>query len=344
MTGNGQKVKSKGGKMAKERKSKQLSYKRADVPKSHGTTFQKLLQFAVKQQELIKDRQFNLYPQKDEEALHVLNDYFEADNALFGVISSYTPGRHQEVFAIDGDAKVLKTATIPPTTSTTKAGKKLIREFLEGCLYFLVEGNHVVLSQSQAVGSGTAELYFNKLLEKHKSGMTKDDFVYLKNQLSPEKEKKISGAKSFKFSSAIPLIVHEPPHSAAARLHHKVSPGGKLWEAIKDLFPGLSEDFSLESALVTPSIEATITLKLAKKGKAADKIIDEVATVARNTDDLKFEIVTQNHETITNEDYKLTRTLQVAMEKGKLNEQELFRKMKELLKELISTERVYKKA
>lgn len=329
--------------MTPEKKtSKRFSYKRAEVPKDCGANLEALLRLAVKNMELAKDRKLDVSDEKTGETFHLMSDYSVSEPGFVGVLCAYTPGRHQPVFSIADDAKTVPLETISPPV-VTENGKELQKEFLDGCLYLLASGNHVILVQSTSFRSAEAEHYVNWLLRDCTKIISSPNVIYFQDQLPPAKEARIQHAKSLELSSPIELVSKTEGAGHSKKKEILFSPQGPLWEAVKSLLGKLPEQYSLNSALKEQVINAKLTLKLAKKGKLASKIIDDVSTVARNTENVDFAINMGKFGILKGSDFKLSRSIAIGIQDGKIDQNHLVKKMREWLSELITTERVHRK-
>lgn len=329
--------------MAPEKKtSKRLSYKRADVPKDCGTNLEALLRLAVANIELAKDRKLDVSDDKNGETFHLMSDYSIAEPGFVGVLCAYSPGRHQPVFSITDEAKTVPLETISPPV-VTEHGKKLQKEFLDGCLYFLASGNHIVLSQSSSFRAAEAERYINWLLRECAKVVQAPNVILFQDQLPPAKEAKIRHAISLELSSPIELVATKEDKGQTKKAEIMFSPRGPFWEAVKSLLQHLPEHYSLNSAIKEQVIDAKLILKLARKGRLASKIIDDISTVARNTDDIDYAIDMGKYGKIKGEEFKLSRSIALAVQDGKIDQNLLFKKMRNWLIELIHTKRVHNK-
>ena len=75
----------------------------------------------------------------------------------------------------------------------------------------------------------------------------------------------------------------------------------------------------------------------------ASQIIDSVASVARNTDDVDYTIDMGKYGKISAKDFKLYRTVGITVLDNKIDQNYLFKRMCEWLSELITTKRVHAK-
>lgn len=324
------------------RTTRRLTYKRAEITKGCSATLEILLRHAVVAKEFAKDRKRDVSDSASGDAFHLLSDFLPETTDFAGVICAYSPGRHQPVFLLKEDARKVPVATIAPL-SVTEGGRKLYQEFLEGCHYLLVSGNHVILSQSLAVRTSEAEGYLNWFVRECAGVIQPPDAIYLQDQLAPAKEAKIVHARSIEIGSPIRLLpqVASMPGSDES---FRVTPEGPLWSALKAIVGTLPEHMSLSKALNRGALDARLVLKLAKGGRLASDVIDNIATATRNCEELDYTIDMGQYGKIKGNEFRLGASITLSSSEGKINQQELFRKMREWLAMLIETKRVHAKA
>lgn len=316
-----------------------FSYKRVEGYKN--TTFDELLRLAVKSNNLIRQRKLDVSDAKDGETFNLLSDFFNTQTYFAGVLCSYSPGRHQQVFPFEDDAATIPLASITPPV-INKNGKHLTQEFLEGCLYFMIRENHVVLSQSMGFHAEKAELYFNWFLRERAKIIQPPTVIYLKDQLPPAKTAKIRHVRNLTIANTIQLSADTPQNKSNEHTFG-VTPKGPLWDALKAMIPGLQDQYSLSKAITTEVLQASLTLRLGRKGKDAEDFVDAIATTMRNQDGLDFTIDMGKYGKLKSSEFKLGRQQVFSVEAGKINQLEVFRKMNDWLDELIATKRVHKR-
>jgi len=323
--------------------SRTFSYKRVDGYRN--ANFETLLRLAIKTQVLIGRRKRDVSSALDGETFHLLLDYVDNFNSLAGVICSYSPGRHQQVFTVEDDAeKISLTSIKPPTTS--KGEKNLQQEFLDGCFYFYSRGNHLIVSQSLGFRSSHAESYFNWLLWKRAKlhqNQGPMPVLCLNDQLPPNKFAQIQNVKSLTISNPIQFVNVLNKEQTMSKTFN-IKPKGLFWETIKKFAPSLPDQYSLARALSSKVVQASLILKLGREGKDATDFIDAVATVMRNsdTDDIETIIDMGKYGKLKGNDFKLSRQQVFDLTDGKLNQLSLFRKMSDWLDELIAVKRIFK--
>ena len=326
----------------KSKTTRTITYKR--VAGYSTATLEALLRLAVKNQCTAGQRKKDVSFAKDGENFHLLADFLTEQDFFAGVLCSYSPGRHQQVFSVEDDAEKIPLAAIKPPT-IQKDGKELQQEFLEGCLYFLAKGNHLILSQSAALRVGNAESYFNWLLWEKANlhqNQTPIPLLYLKDELPPDKAAKIQYVKNLTIANDIKLPAMAKGDDTETK-SFAIAPKGPIWEALLKIIPSLPKELSLAHALAAEVIQASLTLKIGRKGKDADIFIDAIATAARNQDDLDYTIDMGKYGKLKNNDFKLSTSHIFQVTNGQVNQDSIFRRMLEWLNELAEVKRIHQR-
>lgn len=149
--------------MGIDKRRKSVTYKQATFHKK-GPKLKDLLDIALKEKSLVKQRRQSLAPDDEAPIWRVIAQFKVESEMTFGVLIQYIPNSNQRLLIDDPDATTMKVEQF--TTPTTDEGKR--REPMEGLLYFAVFDNHIVFLQSSALRSSHLEQHLMWLL--HKSG------------------------------------------------------------------------------------------------------------------------------------------------------------------------------
>lgn len=325
---------------AAKKVTRTFAYKKADGYSK--ASLDALVRLAVRQLPTIGSRKLDVSSVGDGETFHLLNDYHDMPPTYFaGVLCSYSPGRHQQVFPIEDTATTIPLSSLEPKV-ITQNGKKVTQEFPEGSLYFILRGNHVILSPSMAFRPEKAEYYFNWLLRDCAKLLQAPETIYLQDQPPPDKLAKIDHVKSLTIGDSI-CFSSSPHKNGGEAQTFDVKPDGRLWDAFKSLIPDLPESVSLTKALTEEVIQATLTLKIGRKGKNAEDFVNQVATATRNQENLDFTIDMGKNGRLRSNEFKLTHHAPFELTDGKINQLEVFRKMNDWLDGLLKTKRIFSK-
>lgn len=322
-----------------KRITRTFAYKRADGYTA--ATLEDLFRLAVNKLPTISNRKYDMSPSGDGETFHLLSDYNPSLAYFAGVLCMYSPGRHQQVFPIEDNATTVPLSAIPPPSVTHK-GKRLTQEFLEGSVYFILRGNHVVLSPSMSFRPERVEQYFNWLLRSRAMLVQDKSILYLLDQLPPDKLAKIDHVKSLIIGDSISFS-SAPRHADSSMQSFDVTPEGPLWDALQALIPNIPGSISLTKALTNAVIQATLTLKIGRKGKGAEDFVNSIAAATRNQDMFDYTIDMGKQGKLKGDEFKLNHRSIFDVADGRINQSEVFRKMNDWLEELQKTKRIFTK-
>lgn len=149
--------------MAKERKTKALTYKHATFH-SAGPVLQQLLAGALADLHTIGKRRESLAPDGESPIWRLVGEYQIEDAFVFGVLMRYAPGTNP-VFVVD-DESAEKLTVEQMSAPATDEGKR--RELIDAMLFFGAAENHLVMMQSAALRSDHLEKHLQWLLHHAK--------------------------------------------------------------------------------------------------------------------------------------------------------------------------------
>lgn len=145
--------------MAKERKSKTLTYKHATFTHS-GPVLRELLAKSLQAAPKIGGRRESLAPPDESPIWRLIGEFQIEDQFVFGVLLRYAPGTNP-VFVID-DENAESLTVEQMAAPVTDDGKR--RELVDAMLYFGVADNHLVMVQSSSLRSDHLEQHLQWLL------------------------------------------------------------------------------------------------------------------------------------------------------------------------------------
>lgn len=121
------------------------------------------------------------------------------NGCMFGKLVQYTHGMKQET------VKTRVTERTQPQEGALTAPEG--EEFSEGALYFCIDGNHVVVAQSQSLRIGNLEAYLNWLLREQTGVVPAENLLSLESIPSAEARRILSRVvpKSVTFSRPVQL-------------------------------------------------------------------------------------------------------------------------------------------
>lgn len=288
--------------MARQTLRKQLFYKQATFLNPSQLTLQDHLARAIKKLKVAK-RQESLTEggaQVDgisgQNWMRFVNSPRDYAGLNFGVLTLYSPGKHQLVIdtAIDEEKDELDVSKLPPP-----AGK----QFPEAPLYFGVRDNHVVLIQSKAQRTTDFEAHLNWLLVTA-GCIDGSQRVELSDVIPEETRKKLEKAPIKSLSIGAPLVsapataVLDPAigtngqgKSIVAAAVDKVAKGIGI-----DVLKGLLSDkefsaLKLDELTSIPDIQVRLQIKVVghrKDETGNDEVMKKIMHELRHVDDPSF--------------------------------------------------------
>lgn len=145
--------------MAKERKSKTLTYKHATFTQS-GPDLRKLLSKALLVAPKIGNRRESLAPADESPIWRLIGEFQIEDEFVFGVLLRYAPGTNPVFVVDDENAESLTVEQM--AAPVTDDGKR--RELVDAMLYFGIAENHLVMVQSSSLRSDHLEQHLQWFL------------------------------------------------------------------------------------------------------------------------------------------------------------------------------------
>lgn len=268
-----------------DHKTKTFTYWRARfTPEPYNKTMQQLLKAAFKDT-TVKDRLLPPYDDDDEENYFnfinhksALGGYFRAN--FFG----FERGRIGQVIGERFESNEIDPAALP----APKAADGTNQQFLDGKLYFVCVGNHLILAQDIHVKARRLESYLNAMFHNRCQSFPNTQEVLLERSISRTAQKQVKGVKRIKLSA--PLIYKAPDaHEQTGMIQRsKVVPLGRTWKALK-AFIGDGIDlttFETEGFIDPRDIEVSLFLSWKRKrGEQDSDQMDSLANTVRHVDD-----------------------------------------------------------
>jgi hypothetical protein len=308
---------------------KALHYKRAtfipDLP--GGQTLQSLVDAALSKRKKPSKRMERLGLSND--TIRLVNKCYIANAMICGRFLDYTEGGATAVLEIDDDADELVIRELLP---------KQREQYLEGVLTFGIADNHVILIQAKALKVGHLENHLNWLLGKTTGVLPEAHKVILVDEPARNLKDKLDGV------SFITLREPVPGASFVLDTEEKTKDGldtiiAGLHAMVPSLRNILGERLSPQQALALEDLD--VSLKIARKRKkGGTSIIDDVAHLLRNVDDVDVTVKARGME-FRSDDLKLSVTRSVESEgRGMLKLGAAAEVMQDWLNTLIATGRI----
>lgn len=254
-------------------------------------------------------------------------------NMLFGIFASYERGTHQLTVAEDDEAETLTIEQVAPP----KGADNKRREFLEGVCYFGLFDNHVVVVQSNALGSKQIEQHINWLF-RQAGVVAEGDGVGLSDQIATATKDKIRQAHVKEVEIGAPLV--QPAESEISERQEVTKEkaltfGGFGIDILRQVIGDKLDSMKLADAL-DGNIEVSIKVRYKQKTtEKAHKLLDNIALAIRHIDEDQVKLHLVGGGNVVGSQLKLSTSLRVEARDGIANPDELFRKMRDWLLDLL---------
>lgn len=171
-------------------------------------------------------------------------------------------------------------------------------QYLDGKLYFVCFGNHVILSQNAHLKAKRLEHYLNEMFHKRCDSFPENQQLRLERSISRKVRKRIKGVKKVHFSAP---LKYKSPETSKHREQQTKSFLRSIWEAVKSALTSfIREDIadiaSRTGEFIDPKdIEVTLSLLWEKKkGERISDQLDSLANTFRHVDEINFEVETNS--------------------------------------------------
>ena len=326
-----------------DHKTKTFTYWRARfTPEPYNKTMQQLLTAAFKNT-TVKERLWPPYDADDEENYFnfinhksALGSYFRAN--FFG----YERGRIGQVIGERFESNEIDPAALP----APKADDGTNQQFLDGKLYFVCFGNHLILAQDMHVKARRLESYLNTMFHNRCPSFPNTRGVLLERSISRTAQKQIKGVKRIKLSAPLTYNYGVAPaaHEQTGMIQRsKVVPLGRTWKAVKE-FIGDGIDlttFETDGFIDPKDIEVSLFLSWKRKrGEQDSDQMDALANTVRHVDDeMKIELETNSGKFKYNK-LRLSTAKSVLHRNDMPDTTDIFEKMIEWYEGLIEAEEI----
>ena len=184
-------------------------------------------------------------------------------------------------------------------------------QYLDGKLYFICFGNHVILSQDAHLKAKRLEHYLNEMFHKLCNDFPKNQQLMLERSISRKVRKQIKGVKKIHLSTP---LKYKSQETSDQRQLIKTVPLGSAWESVKS-FVGkdLASQFNTDGFIDPKDIEVTLSLLWKRKrGERISDQLDSLANTFRHVDDeIDIEVETDSGK-LKREELRLEESKSVA--------------------------------
>ncbi len=292
-------------------------------------TIQAKLAHALKKLHRIGDRKEVLG--EDQRYVRSIIYHRQHANMLVGIFASYERGTHQLTVTEDDDAETLTIEQVAPP----KGENDKRREFLEGICYFGLSANHVVVIQSNALGAKHIENHINWIFSQ--AGVLESgNAVGLSDQIAAATKDRIQKAHVKEVEIGAPLIEsQEIAEDREVTKERALTYSGIGLDMVRQIIGDRLDSMKLADAL-DGNIEVSLRIRYKHKTTAkGHKLLDNIALAIRHIDEdqVRLNLVGGGH--VVGNQLKLSAPIRVEARAGIPNPDELFKKMREWLLELL---------
>ncbi len=318
--------------MAREVVTKRVYLKLAVfLDRKDAPTIQEKMELALKKLHRMGDRKEVLG--EDNRHVRSIIYYRTHANMLFGIFASYERGTQQMIVSEDDEAETLTIEQVAPP----KGDDNKRREFLEGVCYFGLFGNHVLVVQSNALGSKQIETHFNWLLKQAKV-VADGNAVGLSDQIAAATKERIRKAHVKEVEIGAPFIEAEaaPPSTNKEIVKDTAfNFKGIGLEMVRQILGDQLDSMKLADAL-DGNIEVSLRIRYKKKTtEKAHELLDNIALAIRNIDEDEVKLHLVGGGQVDGNQLKLSSQLRIEAHDGIPSYNELFQKMQQWLLDLL---------
>lgn len=306
--------------MPVESRPKQVVYKRCEVVgvDAPADPLAALLKEALRTNRLAGDR---LQPLDGDGGHCICNSTRNVSTMVAGSVLQFTPGNQQLLVRMDLAAPEFALSQIAPPDQ--------LSEFLQSQLFFGVLDDHVAVAQSRSLRSGDLERYLTWLL-RDRAGLLPSsarvilqDRVSLPSGRSPRRLEDVRGVTLSTY--ATPASIAGEWQVPESRQRTRPGPLELLHRVVGDLLPNdvrrLVEGYAAAEGLRVEELK--VTLEITRAGRRSPdgpprSVVDDLAEVLRNTDDVDFELDVPGVGKITRTDLRLQTRISAEHQGGAL--------------------------
>lgn len=322
---SGKKAKAKG----KQTSTRTIYYKRAlFIPaETVGETLGDLLDRALSKRNRPSRRMEKLGTSSDN--IRAIDKCFTHNGLICGRFFDYTEGGAQAVLQIDEDAEEFGIKSIPP-------GKK--EQFLRGMLTFGIQGNLMMLIQSNALKHGHLENHLNWLLRQSAEVLSSQARLNISDQPSPLLTRQLENVNSIVLKEGVSTgtLILEAEETPKDTLAPVIAALQQMVPKARDIF---GDRLTPEQALALE--ELNIELKISRVRKAGSvSAFDQIANALRRLEDVKV-VVRARGEILDTDDLRLSVQRSVEVDGNEMPDlKDVARVMQDWLSYLLSRDRV----
>lgn len=345
--------------MSKETKRRAINYKLVKLG-NHPLTLQEMLEATLlDEKSAYRKAAFRRETLTDDDKSYRFINRFRNynDDMLLCQLVQFEQGRSQMTIVLDDEADMLEVNPISAKDikqSKVSKEKSKSTEFLESMAYFGVMGNHMVVMGSQALKSRELERhlqwYLNTLTQQNIDSaiiLSDKPTASAMKQLEQSPAKSVSIGSDISYEQDVSSLPDVPQYKSEEQEINEAKKvkwtpngvGANIIEFLKSkgYIENLDLGETLDDANLQVSIEFTYNRKTTKSGQ---KVIDTISSSLRHLEKEDVKINLQGGGQIKGDELKLSTTIGVGFFEGKVDESDLYYKMKNWLQSKISSQEV----
>lgn len=234
-------------------------------------------------------------PAPPDRSFEILSHVDAQPGSVFAKLLQFTGGQHHTTLSLAANGASVVEQPVAPGQG---------KEFVDGAAFFLVSGNHVVLSQSASVRAGQIQAYLNWLL-REANAIVPANFLSLEDKPNPQHYTALSNIKSVSIGTEVdtrPL-----PHTRGQQKKRTVTLDAPPIQALKTLLGMNQTTNQLPSEMLdrgTLKVRLELTWNT-RQPPEPNEFMDGVANVLSNSD-LDYVIYPLSGGSITSDEIKIS--------------------------------------
>lgn len=323
-----------------QRKTKRVHYKRA-VHRGD-TTLQTYLSSALEEVAKPYQRQEPI-THADDSPVRLISSFRHQDGMLFGQLFLYLPGRDQTLFTLDEDADEFEIEQVALQAQNDERRQ----EVLDSVLYFGCLDDHLVILQSQSLGSRALENHLAWLFNERTATLDGDVAIYLSNEPSEEAKEQIRSNPPKTISLGHELeteLEHDPrdygeAHQPQQVTYRPIGRGADLLAAA--LGPEWRERVHLSDSLDDANIQVRLNITyLRKTTENGQRVLENIAQAFRHSEPEDVEIGLKGGGRIRGEDIQLSGDVRVDTVNGVVSASDLYERMRSWIDNMMQQDKI----
>ncbi|MBT0717801.1 hypothetical protein HGT71_05880 [Rosenbergiella epipactidis] len=296
-------------------------------------------------------RREQISPSDSTSGFRLINRSNNYKSILFGQLILFEQGKSQALLTISDDVDFYDINAITSQQIKLEADEgisqeekeKIKREFVDSILYFGVQGNDLVMVQSNSLRSKDLETHLNWLIHNFSDSFNDDSILLLKDKPTESTIERLENTPVKKINiGSVPVknkvdnntieIKNEvnPVNNNNSQIKKiKFMPTGKGGNILKAAFgENWFSELRLEDSLDDSNIQINLEITyLRKTDKDGQRLMDTLATSLRHSDDDDIEISLQGGGTIKGGELKLSGSISIQHNDGLIDENHLYLQM-----------------